>query len=438
MNNFSLKDGWHPKGKDGSKESWRGDFKGINQVVSDLLCLCKAPLIRQAGWMGKGKDTTSSSSSDRSNHSSKLSSLKNPAGLLGRGNDTTPSSDRSNHVSQPLSSLKNPASFGPPPRHANYYGAAAVSDQPSADRQAPPSQHQVYAQDVHQQPAMETGAETTQKPPPPPVPYRANTTGLTTNDLPPPPVRRLDSPSSASPTTSKPKPPVPQPPPRLPARNESPSVQTPPPPPYSAVASPPSQEYINQGATSRLSNAGVSVPALGIGERGGPSQASNDAPVNNLSSRFSQMRTNIGSSTAPAPPARGTQTNADADSTLPPLPTFRERHADKIDMGKQKLGGVTSRLNTFVEDRKFSANANKRMPRPPSTYSSAPAPAPAPAPASPISPALSSPTSPDVQTQAQRKKPPPPPPPKRAEIRAAPTSGSSSPAPPLPLNTKPR
>jgi hypothetical protein len=32
---FSLKGGWHPKGKDGGKESWRGDFKGINQVVSD-------------------------------------------------------------------------------------------------------------------------------------------------------------------------------------------------------------------------------------------------------------------------------------------------------------------------------------------------------------------------------------------------------------------
>lgn len=30
-----MKDGWHPKGKDGkSKESWRGDFKGLNQVVS--------------------------------------------------------------------------------------------------------------------------------------------------------------------------------------------------------------------------------------------------------------------------------------------------------------------------------------------------------------------------------------------------------------------
>lgn len=27
------KGGWHPKGKEGGKESWRGDFKGINQVV---------------------------------------------------------------------------------------------------------------------------------------------------------------------------------------------------------------------------------------------------------------------------------------------------------------------------------------------------------------------------------------------------------------------
>lgn len=28
-----FKEGWHPKGKNGGKESWRGDFKGINQVV---------------------------------------------------------------------------------------------------------------------------------------------------------------------------------------------------------------------------------------------------------------------------------------------------------------------------------------------------------------------------------------------------------------------
>lgn len=35
MSGFSkvMKDGWHPEGKGGRKESWRNDFKGINQVV---------------------------------------------------------------------------------------------------------------------------------------------------------------------------------------------------------------------------------------------------------------------------------------------------------------------------------------------------------------------------------------------------------------------
>jgi hypothetical protein len=27
------KGGWQPKGKDGGKESWRGDFKGVDQIV---------------------------------------------------------------------------------------------------------------------------------------------------------------------------------------------------------------------------------------------------------------------------------------------------------------------------------------------------------------------------------------------------------------------
>ena len=30
------KNGYHPTGKDGGKESWRGDYKGINQVVGAL------------------------------------------------------------------------------------------------------------------------------------------------------------------------------------------------------------------------------------------------------------------------------------------------------------------------------------------------------------------------------------------------------------------
>lgn len=40
MSGFNIREkaskGWHPKGKDGkSKESWRGDFKGMDQIVSN-------------------------------------------------------------------------------------------------------------------------------------------------------------------------------------------------------------------------------------------------------------------------------------------------------------------------------------------------------------------------------------------------------------------
>lgn len=39
MSNFGnvVKEGWHPKTRDGGKESWRSDFKGINQVVCILI-----------------------------------------------------------------------------------------------------------------------------------------------------------------------------------------------------------------------------------------------------------------------------------------------------------------------------------------------------------------------------------------------------------------
>lgn len=355
---------------------------------------------------------------------------------MGKGKDE--SSSREEHVSQPLSSLRDPASFAPPPRR---YGSSTPSYQ--HDVGTPTSQAQSYTQNIHQHHPADA-EEVVQRPPPPPVPYRVNTTGLSTDNLPPPPGRRLDSPSSASATSAKPR--APPPPPRLPARNDSSTSA--PPPPYSDAVSSPSQGYINQGAASRLSNAGVSVPSLGIGERSNPSQSSTGGAADKLQSRFSQMRTNLGSSsTAPAASAHTSTANTDIDHSLRGPPTFRERHADKIDMGKQKLGGVTSRFNTFVEDRKFSASANKRIPRPPGPYSPAPA-SPARASAAPVFPApapsaASTPvTGPDVQAQAQRKKPPPPPPPKRADMRVTPVApspgSSSSPAPPVPLNTKPR
>jgi hypothetical protein len=463
---------------------------------------------------------------------------------MGKGPRDSDKDDKSEHVSQPIFSLKDPSSFGPPPKHINYHGAAAVPNQTTPDRRglgAPLSQDQIETQEVHRQQAAAEEEEESQRPPPPPVPYRVDTTGLSTDNLPPPP-RRINSASPAS-TSSVSKPQPPKPPPRLPARSGSPSSD--PPPAYSAPVV--SHDYINQDASSRLANAGVSVPGFGIGGKGRQSPA--NAPVNELQSRFSQMSTGSRSPSAPAPPARSSTTDSlqnfrerhgdkidagkqkysdfrerhadtidsgkqkagdfrerhadtidsgkqkygdfrerhadtidsgkqkysdfrerHADSidagknklngyksrlTGSPAPTpparpasstssmnlepaepargsssvqdFRERHADKIEMGKEKWGGVTSRFNTFVEDRKFSNDANKRIPRPPARPSSIAQPS---APASPAE---------DLQSQAQRKKAPPPPPPKRAEFRAPAVDAPSSPAPPpIPHDTRPR
>jgi hypothetical protein len=42
------KGGWHPKGKgEGGKESWRGDFKGVNTVVSTLFISVQAAYLIQ-------------------------------------------------------------------------------------------------------------------------------------------------------------------------------------------------------------------------------------------------------------------------------------------------------------------------------------------------------------------------------------------------------
>lgn len=374
---------------------------------------------------------------------------------MGKGKDS--SSDASEHVSQPLSSLKDPSSFGPPPKHIHYHGAAALPNETTPDRRglgAPLSQNQITEQNAHHQQAVQEEEEAAQKPPAPPIPYRVNTTGLSTNNLPPPPVRRLDTPesgspasaSAAAPASAKPRP---QLPPRVPPRNATPVSHSPSPPPaYNATPPPASQGYINQEATSRLANAGVSVPALGIGEANASSPASSGAQganINELQSRFSQMRTNSGSgSAAPQPPTRTPIPSGNREDALPPPLTFRERHADKIDMGKEKWGGVTSRFNTFVEDRKFSANANKRIPRPPGPNSPSTSKTTTNTPTSTAAeiPAQSTGNS-TLEAQAQRKRAPPPPPPKRADMRAAPanaspTSSASHTPPPVPLNTRPR
>lgn len=209
------------------------------------------------------------------------------------GKSRDPNKDNAvEHVSRPLSTLKDPSSFGPPPKHINYHGGAALPNQITPQTGgwgAPLTQDQIRSttQSVNR-PEEEEAEEETRRPGPP-LPYRADRTGLKTDHLPPPPVHRdvnrnadVAEPSQAP----KSKPGLP---PRLPSRQNTATAMAPnptPTPPPAAVASPPpsvappaydsvpikqpspqpsSNFGTAQAATDRLGNAGVSVPALGIG-----------------------------------------------------------------------------------------------------------------------------------------------------------------------------
>ncbi|KAA8568357.1 hypothetical protein EYC84_007393 [Monilinia fructicola] len=195
------------------KESWRGDFKGINQV---------------AGWMGKGKDTSRE--------------------------------DALEHRSTPISALKDPSSFGPPPKSVKYHGSAALppptdsSSQPKSDTGglgAPIPQSEIRAQEEAEEAERRRQEEEASKPKPPPIPYRANTTGLSVAHLPPPPGRKRWS--RWQDTTS------------YFYRCPAPSAPSPPPTYGAATSGDPQRGVLNQGALDRLGAAGISVPGFGIG-----------------------------------------------------------------------------------------------------------------------------------------------------------------------------
>lgn len=419
------------------------------------------------------------------------------AGWMGKGKD--PSSEKSDHTSTPLSSLKDPSSFGPPPKHVKYHGPSALPNETTPDRSglgAPLQQEQIYQQQQHEveieaREAEEQAAEEERRAAPP-APYRANTTGLRTDHLPPPPKRVGSSitGSSASLGNSNSRPP-PSLPPRLPPRTNSTPVQSP--PAYSPIPQPglgpASEGYVNQSATSRLANAGVSVPALGVG---GESQDRRSTaspagtPVNELQSRFSQMKTgsSYGRPAPPPPPGRGTSNPAqDTQDTPPPatgsggfrstISNFRDQHADKIDAGKQKMGNFREqhsdkidsgkekmgnfreqhsdkidtgkeKMGNFREQHADKIDAGKQkmsgLSKRIGTYvegqKSQPSQRPAPP---PPRASASSPSTSNAGVESIAKKKPPPPPPKRADIRA-PSVQTPSPSgpPPLPLSSKPR
>ncbi|KAI0148482.1 hypothetical protein GGR57DRAFT_242087 [Xylariaceae sp. FL1272] len=247
-------------------------------------------------------------------------------GLLGRGDSS--SSSREDHVAMPISSLRDPSSFGPPPKHVGAYGNMTRNTSPTRSTPTPSSYAPAPAANYAQSPSSSTQSPTSitgqqqhyqqaqpvEEEKPEPRPYRTDTSGLSTAHLPPPPMRRdgadgrVPQPQAqappAYPTTAAPlaKKPPPSLPPRLPPR----STGSTPSPTRPTAHADTARGQVNQGAVDRLGAAGISVPGFGIGTSKAPSPVKSSAApapapgqVNELQARFSRL----GTSTAQTPPS---------------------------------------------------------------------------------------------------------------------------------------
>ncbi|KAI9701177.1 MAG: hypothetical protein M1836_001846 [Candelina mexicana] len=428
--------------------------------------------VMKSGWHPERKGSSQQPSS-----SSTLGRLKaRGTGLVGRG--SSPTEQALNHQSTPLSSLRDPSAFAPPPKRTDY-------------QSSPPVLHAVSSTQAQKQ-REETGAEsstagsvtdrqniTSQ------VPLKAGRTELSTSRLPTPPSMRIGD----EPGTSGRRVPAPPPsrgtkpslPPRLPPRqNSNPGRYTPlPPPPYNAAAesAPVKDDYLtaeltrklnqaparhdgqlNQESTNRLARAGVSVPGLEIGgnsvfanpwseERSSTAQspASNPAvarapPLGGLQNKFSKMSASSpkpdsssqGTSLAQKQAALRTVTTfrddpssvslADAKSAASTANNFRERHGDQVTSGLQTANGMNQKygISNKINSHGTGSPTSPALESPGATLSSQP---------------MASPPVPGQSEHAARKKPPPAPP-KRIGLRDS--SEALPPPPPLPLGSKPQ
>lgn len=300
---------------------------------------------------------------------------------MGKGKSKAQDDASRDHIARPLSSLKDPSSFAPPPKHINYHGGAAMPDRLTPDTRG--LGKPLTAAEIRQQEAQEMEARQQEEveQAPPPQPWRTDTTGLRTDHLPPPPGRAdgIDGRAPPPPLPKKKAPPPlpakkagPSLPPRLPPRqNSNPDAYTPEPPPtYTAATAEPAAHkgYLNQGSLSRLGAAGVSIPGFGIGSKATPPTPSRTSPtgssaipppsngsqLSELSSRFSQMNTSSPTSSPKSPPTQGTSfaekqaairtaqsfkkdpssvSLSDARTAASTANNFRERHGEQVASG---------------------------------------------------------------------------------------------------------
>ncbi|KAI1090852.1 hypothetical protein F5B19DRAFT_297950 [Rostrohypoxylon terebratum] len=334
-------------------------------------------------------------------------------GLIGKGDSPT-SHAPSSHSAMPITSLRDPSSFGPPPKHIGSGSRNPTSATP---------QHQPHAEQVH-------GVHQTEEPHVEAKPYQVNTTGLSTSHLPPPP------------PSSKPKPSGPPSlPPRLPARNgDTPPVQTQ--NPTSTGRQTPG--FLNQGAISRLSAAGISVPGLGIGGKAPPpppsrSSSNSPSPTKTSNSRLSEQLnrfSRFGSSSpklepkasSPTVPTKGTSwaekqaalktaasfrkdptsvSFAEAKAAAKTAHNFQQRHGEQVASGVSTANKLGQRFGLLETNGQGGQGGS------------------------------SSPMG-QISVIAGKKPPPPPPSKKKPQLPAANHEGSAPAPPPIPIGTRPR
>ncbi|KAH8894934.1 hypothetical protein GQ53DRAFT_839320 [Thozetella sp. PMI_491] len=363
--------------------------------------------------------------------------------LVGRGDKNERHSD---HVAAPLSSLRDPASFGPPPKQVHTGAAIAPLPAPSRSSQSPtsgvPKGHPAVpspAQHGYGQPAELDEA------PAPPKPYRMDTTGLSTAHLPPPPGRKdgADGRNLAlaapplPPVTGTPRPTPPGLPPRLPPRAGagSPSANTGMP---TAASSLPGRSatsggtgVLSQGAVHRLGAAGISVPAFGIGKSSTPpptapiSPVGSGASMNELQSRFSKLGNSSGPEKAPTEGTTFAQKQAafktatafrqdprsvslsDAKAAASTANNFRQRHGAQVAAGLQEAQGANEKYGMLDKMGSYAGGSGAS-------------------------------TAPTAAALLGKKKPAPPPPKKRPDLASHSAENPGDGPPPVPMGTRPQ
>ncbi|KAH8728241.1 hypothetical protein GQ44DRAFT_824535 [Phaeosphaeriaceae sp. PMI808] len=351
--------------------------------------------IAKSGWHPE-RDRASSSGGQSEG---RLGQVK---GMLGRGGGEKSNLDAArNHQSTPLSSLKDPSSFAPPPRRLDY-GA-----NPTASAHA------------------QTASSST---------------------------------SSTANAAAKPKPP--SLPPRLPPRqNSNPNEHAPAPPPTynEATQGSASQGMLNQGAINRLGQAGISVPGFGVGRTASPpvpprqvhpppapvsapapapATAGHASQLGELQGRFASMSTKTPTSEAPTTgttwaekqaalrTASGLRddpskvSGADMKNAASTANNFHQRHGAQVASGMKTANGLSQKYGIAGKMNSFASSSQAPSPPPPRQ-----------------SPGESS------QGVAGKKLAPPPPPKRRVAAaggNGGNESGSPGEPPPIPLSSKPK